>query len=157
MPSGHTSLITWWTLHFCYYLTSRLDIKKQCVKIAIWIFGFATIGSVGFSRIYLAAHTYNQVVIGAATAFFIWALETYLITAMEEGFLPNIINKAGSWREHSARANRLLSAIFLTLIIEILICKWIIERIFKKNNCDVLDKFGDPYPDLVIRSMVTMT
>jgi membrane-associated phospholipid phosphatase len=110
MPSGHTASTSYVVWHLAYYFTfkdSSANQNRSCLKkISIWSVAMVIAISVGYSRIFLARHTFNQVVIGAATAFFLFALESYSASYIDE-YLEKVLAKGEIWEYETRWINRI--------------------------------------------------
>lgn len=152
MPSGHTSFSTWAAFHMAFYITENFNFPV-CYQIFIWIASLGFSFLIAFSRIVIAKHTYNQVIVGFATGFFVWTLEAYFAKWFDEGYFPTIINKLENWKKDTKWTTNVL---FIGLCLgmgKCYITQFLVERTFKGNNCD-LEELNDNFPDKAIRIQI---
>lgn len=132
-PSGHTGFATFVILHFCLYLTNTYNLSKK-KTIVLFIFAFCYIDLIGFSRLYLAAHSANQIAMGFSMGFMIFCLELFA-KERYESFMQGLI-----YKDDQPKVKKTVcfwSVLKILLFIYILSIPHILSVIFANNDCDL--------------------
>lgn len=119
-------------------------------QIILWLGAATFVCFIGFCRIYLAMHSYNQVIVGVATGFFVWALDANFAKWLDERYLQVIVNKPENWRKEGKLFTWLVYTLLILGVLDIFICKVLVKMIFKMSGCDLVG-FDERYPDKNIR------